>query len=259
MHRYIFFVTSLLLSLSGCVSTKTHQAVVNELEKTHQSLEGTHQELHRARLNLDEARQELIDLEIQKQDLEADLARLDVVHEELNLQLAMAKELEDEINRPNQVYEEFAKRLQGMIDTGQLTVKIQNGRIAIQLPSNVLFESGRARLSPGGRRTLRQIAKVLVQFSDRRFQIEGHTDNMPIKSSRFPSNWELSATRALTVLHLLVDAGVPSQNLSAAGFGEFQPRASNDTPQGRQFNRRIEIVMLPNLEVISGEFPNLGE
>ena len=72
-----------------------------------------------------------------------------------------------------------------------------------------------------------------ANFSDRRFQIEGHTDNVPIKSARFPSNWELSTARALAVVHLLTDMGVTPENLSAAGFGEFRPRADNDTDEGK--------------------------
>ena len=98
---------------------------------------------------------------------------------------------------------------------------------------------------------------MLKQFSDRRFQIEGHSDNVPIKSARFPSNWELSTARALSVVHLLTEMGVTPENVSAAGFGEFRPRADNETEEGKQLNRRIEIVMLPNLDILSSELPKV--
>ena len=151
----------------------------------------------------------------------------------------------------------FVNRLQSMIDGGQLTVSIDAGRIVINLPNNVLFKTGSANLNVEGQEALTQIGDVLKQFSDRRFQIEGHSDNVPIKSARFPSNWELSTARALSVVHLLTEMGVTPENVSAAGFGEFRPRADNETEEGKQLNRRIEIVMLPNLDILSSELPKV--
>ena len=85
----------------------------------------------------------------------------------------------------------------------------------------------------------------------RSFQVEGHRDNVPISTERFPSNWELSSARALSVVRILIDAGVAPEHVSGAGYGEYQPVASNDDRDGRRLNRRIEIVMLPNLDVIA--------
>ena len=82
--------------------------------------------------------------------------------------------------------------------------------------------------------------------------MEGHTDDVPNSTEQFPSNWELSSARALSVVGLLIQAGVSPENLSGAGYGEFQPGATNDDAAGRRLNRRIEIVMLPNLDVIAG-------
>lgn len=248
-----------IAALSGCVSTETHKATLEELDSTQASLDAAQQEienkqreLDRTRLQLDNAHNELIGLEIKKQDLQNAL-------QESSEQLGMLREVEAETNRRNEIYAQFVQRLQHMIDVGQLTVNIEKGRIVINLPDNVLFQSGSAMLNQSGTAALRQIAGVLAQFEDRRFQVEGHTDDRPINSARFPSNWELSAARALAVVHLLADAGVPSRNLSAAGFGEYQPRADNGTPEGRQLNRRIEIVMLPNLDVLSDELPKVSQ
>jgi chemotaxis protein MotB len=123
--------------------------------------------------------------------------------------------------------------------------------MVLQLPQDVLFASGSATLNAEGTETLGRIGTVLAELAGRRFQVEGHTDNVPIATERFPSNWELSTGRALSVVRLLVRQGVPSENLSGAGFGEYQPVASNDAPEGRRSNRRIEIVMLPNLDLLS--------
>ena len=144
-----------------------------------------------------------------------------------------------------------------MIDGGQLTVSIEKGRIVINLPDNVLFATGRSNVNTEGQEALKQIATVLKEFSDRSFQVEGHTDNVPMKSARYPSNWELSTARALNVVHLMVQEGVDAKNISAAGFGEFQPRADNEEKEGRALNRRIEIIMLPNLEILSSELPKV--
>ena len=144
-----------------------------------------------------------------------------------------------------------------MIDAGQLSVSIEKGRIVINLPDNVLFKTGHANVNEEGQKVLKEIANVLKEFKDRRFQVEGHTDNVPIKSARYPSNWELSTARALNVVHLMVEEGMDPKNISAAGYGEFQPRADNETPEGRKLNRRIEIIMLPNLEILSNELPKV--
>ncbi len=222
-----------------------------EIARNQQQLRATEQELESARIQVEEIQNELMNLEARKQALQRNLA-------ESQEQMATLRNIEAETKRRNEIYAQFVNRLQTMIDGGQLTVSIEQGRIVINLPNNVLFNSGSANLNPAGKEALGQIATVLSQFSDRRFQIEGHTDNRPIKSARFPSNWELSTSRALTVVHLLTDMGVIPENISAAGFGEFRPRAENETDEGRQLNRRIEIIMMPNLDILSSELPKVS-
>jgi chemotaxis protein MotB len=142
-----------------------------------------------------------------------------------------------------------------MIESGKLRVKIVRGRMVVELSENILFDSGRADLKTEGQAALTEVASVLSSIADRDFQIAGHTDNIPIKSARFPSNWHLSTARAVTVATYLADHGVPPVRLSAAGYADTQPAASNDTPDGRQQNRRIEIVLMPNLD----ELPDLSK
>ncbi len=221
-----------------------------EINRNQQQIEKTEQELESAKMQVVSAVEELMKLEARKQDLQEELS-------ESQAQMTTLRNIENETKRRNQIYEKFVNRLKTMIDGGQLTVSIEQGRIVINLPNNVLFKSGSANLNPEGEEALIQIASVLSQFSDRRFQIEGHTDNKPIKSARFPSNWELSTSRALTVVHLLTDMDVDPENISAAGFGEFRPRADNEIEEGRQLNRRIEIIMLPNLDILSNELPKV--
>ncbi len=146
------------------------------------------------------------------------------------------------------LFKDFIQKLKSMIDAGQLRVATRAGRLVIQLPNDVLFDSGQKAIKPAGKQALTALAKVLVTVPGRSFQVAGDTDNLPIQTQRFPSNWELSTARAVEVVHFLVSQGVDPHALSAAGYGEFDPVASNDTPDGRAKNRRIEITLQPNLD-----------
>ena len=124
--------------------------------------------------------------------------------------------------------------------------------MVVEMATDVLFGSGSARLSGDGRAAVQEVAGVLAELSGRRFQVEGHTDNVPIRTAQFPSNWELASARAITVVNEMIEAGVPNENVSAASFGEFKPAADNETPEGRAANRRIEIVLVPDLSTLPG-------
>ena len=125
----------------------------------------------------------------------------------------------------------------------------------ISLTSEVLFNSGSARIKPAGREVLSLIASTLNTYPDRAISIEGHTDNEPIgRGSFYKSNWELSAARALAAVELLqADNRVAPNRLKLVGHGEFSPIASNDTEEGRQLNRRIEIRLLPPGDIETGQ------
>jgi chemotaxis protein MotB len=120
-------------------------------------------------------------------------------------------------------------------------IKTDDGFKAV-IPNPVLFASGDASLSDSFLSVLDGIVTI-AQRNQLAIQIEGHTDNLPIETSRFPSNWELSTQRAVNVLRYLQKrGGIPPERLVAVGFGQYQPIASNDTPEGRQINRRIEVL-----------------
>lgn len=263
-YKYIVISLSLVL-LSACVSSGKYEEAVAETDKMRNSLEVTQEELSASEAEIDKMRNSLgsaeEELSVSKAERDRLRESLGITQDELSAskaEIATLSQIEAETKRRNEIYAQFVNRLQSMIDGGQLTVSIDAGRIVINLPNNVLFNSGSASLNSEGQEALAQIGGVLKNFSDRRFQVEGHSDNVPIKSARFPSNWELSTTRALAVVHLLTDMGVTPDNLSAAGFGEFRPRADNDTDEGRKLNRRIEIVMLPNLDILSSELPKVA-
>ncbi len=177
----------------------------------------------------------------------------------LSSALADAKARLEELRRAQDAAEARAKqfkqlvvKFQRMIDAGQLKVALRNGHMVIQLANDVLFDSGRTDIKPAGREALKQVGFVLKTIPDRRFQVAGDTDNLPIQTPLFPSNWELSTRRAVEVVRFLVAQGLRPEALSAAGYGEFDPIAPNDTAQNRQRNRRIEITLEPNInELVS--------
>src|SRR5687767_6754677 len=149
-------------------------------------------------------------------------------------------------------YKDMLARFRTMIDAGKLDVHVVDGRMVLTMPVDILFDSGSTKLSNEGRGSLLEVGAALAPITDKRFQVEGHTDDVPIHNERFESNWELAAERALVVVHTLADAGVSSPQLSAASFGEYQPRVSNAEDTGRAANRRIEIVVLPDLTGLPG-------
>ncbi|HVU03050.1 MAG TPA: OmpA family protein [Polyangiaceae bacterium] len=173
----------------------------------------------------------------------------------LGAALSEAKQRLDELRKAQAaadtraaLFRDLALKFRKMIDAGQLKVKVRDGRMVLELANDVLFDSGQTNLKPDGQKALTQLAAVLKTIPNRRFQVAGDTDNVPIGKSAFPSNWELSAARAVEVVRYLVKAGVNPPLLSAAGYGEYDPIAPNDTPAGRAKNRRIEITLQPNIE-----------
>lgn len=152
----------------------------------------------------------------------------------------------DELAQAKRLLEE---RLSQEIDDKQVRLKMMDKGLVITFVADVLFDSGKAKIKSEAYASLDKVARVLKEnVPDLNVGIEGHTDNIPIKVSGWKSNWELSTARALSVLHYMVDKeGIAPDRLSAIGYGEYRPVASNDTKSDRQLNRRVEIVILPKV------------
>jgi len=275
---FLFLVLTLLAT--GCVKRSTYNDAIADARDVEMGLRADLQASwdEEARLEGEIAALEgeieglegqIADLEGQRESLRDRLGlaaeevhRLEVLlsdqgseYDELQERLESLRQVEAEVRERNAIYEDMLTRFRSLIDGGQLAVAIDRGRMVIQLPQDVLFGSGSATLGAEGVATLTAVGEVLASLDDRSFQVEGHTDNVPIAGAPFRSNWELSSARALSVVRVLIDAGVPPESLSGAGYGEYQPVASNDDREGRRLNRRIEIVMLPNLDVIADSDP----
>jgi len=140
-------------------------------------------------------------------------------------------------------YESLASSLDQEIKAGRVQLTELQGKLTVRMAEKVLFPSGSATISKDGQATLRAVAAGLKEVQGRIIRVEGHTDNVPIHSARFPSNWELSSARAIAVVRFFQSEGVDPALLGAAGYAEFQPIAANDTAEGRAQNRRIEISL----------------
>lgn len=157
--------------------------------------------------------------------------------------------LKNELSELERAKQELENRLKDEIGNKQVKVEMADKGLVITFVAEVLFDSGKAQLRNDSTPKLEKVASVLnTTVSDLNIGIEGHTDNQPIKRSGWKSNWELSTARALSVLHFLSQQGVDEPRLAATGYGEYRPVALNDTKDGRQKNRRVEIVILPKTD-----------
>ena len=150
-------------------------------------------------------------------------------------------------------YRELQQKFRALVDSGKLEIGFRNGQMVVKLPSSILFPSGSDKLSAPGEAALADVTSILVEFKDRRFLVAGHTDNVPIKTRTFRNNWVLSTARAVAVLEFMTEHGMPSAAVAAAGYGAEDPVAPNDSDANRELNRRIEIILVPNLS----ELPQL--
>ena len=163
-----------------------------------------------------------------------------------------------QLERIRSRFEVLRDKLQKLTKLG-LKVEVRHNRMVISLPGDVLFSSGKDTLRDAGKEVLMAVAEVIrndAQLASRFFQIAGHTDAQPLNGGPFKDNWGLSAMRARTVLVFLIapvgkrdgGGGLDATHLHAAGYGDTDPVASNDTPQNREHNRRVELVLMPNVE-----------
>ena len=138
---------------------------------------------------------------------------------------------------------DFQSAFQPLIDKDLINIKKTDLWVEIEINTSLLFVSGRADVEDEAKPVLNKLAKILRKYPNY-IQVEGYTDNLPISTLAYPSNWELSAARAASVVHLFMEDGVQPDRMAAIGYGEYRPIASNATPQGRRKNRRVDVVVL---------------
>jgi len=158
------------------------------------------------------------------------------------------KAREEKVREVSSTYDQLVAKMKGEIDKGQVTISELKGKLTVNMVEAILFDSGKAEVKQEGLVVLGKVIEILKTVNDKSIRIEGHTDNKPIVgplTQRYPTNWELSAARAINVARYLQKQGIEPASLSAAAFGEFKSVADNATLEGRGKNRRIEIVLVP--------------
>jgi chemotaxis protein MotB len=219
----------LALIVSGCMVTESaYLKKVEEAGSLEQGLAACKEEVERLGKQNEELAKKV-------QDQQGQIGQLE-------------KSREEKVQEVSKTYAQMIEKMKSEIAEGQVTITELQGRLTVNLIDAILFDSGKADIKPEGRQVLQKVAEVIGQVEDKAILVEGHTDNVKIGGAlarAFPSNWELSAARAINVARYLQRLGVDPALLSATAYGEYRPVSENETAEGRAKNRRIEIVLVP--------------
>jgi chemotaxis protein MotB len=213
--------------VSGCVPKSALEKLEAEKNQEIGALKSEQQDLQKKRSELQE---QIKALESQRASLEQEKAQL----------LASSQKNQAQ-------YDTLVRNLTDEVQKGQLQVRQFKNMLTVDVAEQLFFDSGQANLKNTGKDVLKKVGDTLKTYDDKVIRIIGHTDNVPIArglQKAFPSNWELSVARATTVVRNLQEVGVPAERMIASGRAEYAPVASNDTPEGRKKNRRIEITLI---------------
>jgi len=222
----------------------------------------------------DKAEGELAKAKEDNATLTADKEKLEKANEFTAKELGTLREMKRQADEREAEFEKFKNSFKEMIDSKVLEVESREGRLVVRMAAEVLFPLGSAELSEKGQIELYKLSAILQKEQVEglkedagkgprrklKFMIAGHTDNGQMTAgSKYKDNWELSTARAVTVTELLVKAGIDPKSLVAAGYGEFSPIADNHTEKGRARNRRIEIVLLPDVDELTSLADDAGK
>jgi len=240
MRRTLITLAGLAVAACG-IPQETHDAVVKDLENCKSQLASTKGTLQTTEGERNKLKDQLDSIGADRDALAKKLGATKMEIDELRKARAMAEQR-------TKTFRQLLDRLKSMISSGKLQVEIRKGRMIVKMSDKILFDPGKTKLKADGQVALKQLAAVLKDIGERDYLIAGHTDNIPIKTRQFKSNWELSAARAVEVVKFMQREGVDPKHLSAAGFSEFDPVGDNAAEEGRRSNRRIEIILMPNIE-----------
>ena|SRR5688572_2769305 len=236
------------LALGGCVTQDTYDKLeaqksqeISTLQSQRAALEQQLEDLRSQRAAL-EGQKTL--LEKDKASLQRDQAQLRVQNEALEKQ---RMQLLDASKQSQSQYDRLVSELNQEVQKGQLQVRQYKDMLTVDVAEQLFFDSGRATLKETGKEVLKKVADAIKGYEDKAIRVIGHTDNVPISGALqkvYATNWELSSARATTVVRFLQESGIAPERLVATGRAEYAPVAANDSPEGRQKNRRIEITLI---------------
>ncbi len=238
----------------GCgVPQKRYNGDITRLRKQIDVLEKTNADLFRKSGTL---HQRISDCRRDKATCERSLAAIKSQGAALDANLANAlkriRSLEAIAARQRAVFDRLRSALEQLVKAGKLRVAIVRGQFTVMMSDKILFDSGKYAIKQDAEGTLRMVTNILRSVAGRRWQVAGHTDS----DGGADYNWRLSGNRALAVTNFMIADGMPEQTISFAGYGKFQPTAPNDSKENKALNRRIELVLIPNLEHLLAPFKN---
>jgi len=232
MNKILFSLLAIIL-MSSCVSKKKYEELTSAKAQSEEAL----------RREIADRDAQIKDMQSKAEQLQSDL---NMTEEEVEKFATQVKENNEKIS---ELYSAISEAFE-TYDPNDLDVSERNGKLYITLNNNILFDAGRARLSDDSQEIVGTIAAALKDNNDLKIRVEGHTDNDPVKihKYKYKDNWALSTARALAIIAELEKAGIEGGRLTAAGKGDTEPIASNDTDEGKQKNRRTEFIVVPEIE-----------
>ena len=272
-----------LFSLNSCVSKKKYlksetlrtnceqkaSQCITDLDKTNAENAVLEKKITKLNSDIDNLEAMKNELGVEKQELRSKIK--EITDEALTKQqkmdvsiknkLAELEKREKAIQDLQNLLDEKDKAMQSLLEnvekalkqysSDELSIKLVDGKVYVAMSDKLLFKSGSAAVEPAGKEALALLAEVLSKNPDLSIIIEGHTDNVPISTSRFTDNWDLSVIRATSVVRILVNEyKLNPRQITASGRGEYFPKADNETAEGRAINRRTEIIIAPNLDEV---------
>jgi chemotaxis protein MotB len=254
--HYLFFLTLIIsISLGSCVSTKKFEASEARVDQLQRDSSYIQKRLAECNTNMKELSDRNNALNKENSMVESDLKTL-TIESKMTIadQAKRLKRLQDMIQTQRDVMSKLKNSItDAMLNykTDELNVYIKDGNVYVSLAEKLLFKSGSDVVDPKGKEALKTLALVINSTSDISVMIEGHTDNVPIKTKVFKDNWDLSTARANAIVRILtIDNGFDPSRITASGRSQFHPVMANEANEGRAANRRTEVILSPDLKEI---------
>ena len=257
MKKTTQFLTCLAMMLSlvftSCVSSKKFMASEAKVDKLQKDSASTHSQLNKCNVQVKNLNEEKASLQNENASVQNDLKALSTASKmTIADQAKRLKNLQDMIQSQKDVMAKLKNSIADALmnyNTDELSVYIKNGNVYVSLEEKLLFKSGSDAVGSKGKEALKSLARVLNGTKDITVVIEGHTDNVPIKTKIFEDNWDLSTARATSVVRILTkDYGFDPSRITASGRGKFHPVKTNETAEGRAGNRRTVVSLSPDLK-----------
>jgi len=257
MKKNLHFITGLFLTagliITSCVPNRSYFASKSKADRLEKDSIEMRNRLNDCNSQVINLKKDKISMQYVNDSLQSEMKDLSTESKmTIADQAKRLKKLEDLIQSQKNVMTKLKNSMSDALmkyKSDELTVHIKNGNVYVSLEEKLLFKSGSDVVDPKGKEALKSLAKVLNNTKDIAVIIEGHTDNVPIKTKRFKDNWDLSTARATSIVRILTnDYKVDSKRITASGRGRFHPVKTNDTAAGRAGNRRTEVILSPDLK-----------